>query len=112
LRLDRYRTLIHAMAKEQWRADPHTPSHERPGACHPDIPMAILELDDAGDPKVAGASFFQATLHELLEAVLTDRFLCLEGVWCIDNLDAMHERMRLAREANAAKAPPPRKRRR
>lgn len=112
LRMDRYRTLIHSMGKERWRADPHSPDIERTGSCHPDIPMAILGLDEAGDAKVTGASAFQATLPELLEAVMTDRFLWLEGLWCIDNLDSMKERMRQIREANAAMAPPPGRRRR
>ncbi|WP_233842283.1 competence protein CoiA family protein [Dyella sp. 2HG41-7] len=112
LRLDRYRTLLMSLAKEKWRADRHNPNLERQGACHPDLPMAILTLDDAGEAKVTGASGFEATLPELLDAVMSDRFLCLEGLWCIDNLDAMKERMRLAREANAAKGPPPARRRR
>ena len=112
LRQDRYRTLIMSLAKAKWRADPHNQPPERIGACHPDLPMAILTLGAAGDAKVTGASAFEATLLELLDAVLNDRFLCLEGLWCIDNLDTMKERMRLMWEANQAKGPPPSRRRR
>lgn len=109
LRLDRYRTLISSMAKEMRRADLH---RDRPWSCHPDIPVAILTLDEAGEAKATGASGFEATLPTLLDAVMTDRFKWVEGLWCIDNLDAMNERMRLIREANEAKGPLPSRRRR
>ncbi|MGJ3591913.1 hypothetical protein [Stutzerimonas stutzeri] len=50
--------------------------------------------------KIAG--FFTASLPDLLEAVLSDRFLCVDGLWCIDNLDAMSRAAQLARERAAA----------
>ncbi|OFC26839.1 hypothetical protein AN467_17770 [Pseudomonas aeruginosa] len=46
-----------------------------------------LQLDP--EPGVRGAGFFSATIPQLLEAALTDRLLCIDGLWCIDNLDAM-----------------------
>lgn len=49
--------------------------------------MAMLELEPT--TTITGAGFFTASLPDLLEAVLSDRFLCVDGLWCIDNLDAM-----------------------
>jgi hypothetical protein len=66
------------MAKERWRVEPHGPSLKRDSPC-PDIPVALLTLDDSGNAKVTGASAFEATLSELLDAVMSDRFLCIEG---------------------------------
>jgi hypothetical protein len=39
----------------------------------------------------------------MLEAVLAGRFLWIQVLWCIDNLNAMHERMPLVRERSQAK---------
>jgi competence protein CoiA len=105
LRSDRYVTLVNSMRKERHREEfgGKWPYERHEGPCLPDIPVARLELDETGDAKVTGASFFESTLPQMLEAVIAGRFLWTQGLWCIDNLDAMQERMRLVREANQAK---------
>lgn len=76
------------------------PSAGHFGPCLSDLPVAMLELDPA--PTVKGAGFFNATLPNILEAVLSERFLCINGLWCIDNLDSMNNAARLSRERFAA----------
>ncbi|ERX80249.1 hypothetical protein P997_01677 [Pseudomonas aeruginosa 62] len=63
------------------------PPRGRFGPCFTDLPVVQLQLDP--EPGVRGAGFFSATIPQLLEAALTDRLLCIDGLWCIDNLDAM-----------------------
>ena len=103
LRTERYETLITSMAKDRLRTEfgGKFPPSGHFGPCVSDLPVAILELDPV--PAVKGAGFFVATLPSLLEAVLSQRFLCIDGLWCIDNLDSMNRATQLAREEAAAK---------
>lgn len=103
LRPDRYRTLHTSMFKERWRTDfgRKWPA-EGQGSAVADIPFAWMDLEP--EPRIGGASFFSATVSQLLDAVLTDRYVWIDGTWCIDNLDAMNAAMRESRERNAAAA--------
>ncbi|MCZ8405377.1 competence protein CoiA [Achromobacter xylosoxidans] len=103
LRTDRYETLTTSMGKERLRTEfgGKFPPSGHFGPCVSDLPVAILELNPA--PAVRGAGFFAATLPSLIEAVLSQRFLCIDGLWCIDNLDSMNRAAQRTREAAAAK---------
>lgn len=105
LRSDRYMTLTKSMGKERLRTEfgGRFPPAGHIGPCLSDIPVARLELDP--DPAITGAGFFSATVPDLLEAVLTGRFICSDGLWCIDNLDAMHRAARMARDRAAGRPP-------
>lgn len=89
LRADRYLTLVRSMGKERLRTElgGKFPPEGHFGPCLADIPEAQLELEP--DPLVRGAGLFAATLPQLLHAVLNGRFVWIDGLWCIDNLDAM-----------------------
>ena len=102
LRSDRYSTLLNSMMKERWRTEfaPNWP--EGHGSAVADVPFAWMELEP--EPRVGGASYFSATVSQLLDAVLTDRYVWIDGTWCIDNLEAMNAAMRVARERNQAAA--------
>ncbi|EPK5790075.1 TPA: competence protein CoiA [Pseudomonas aeruginosa] len=102
LRQERYSTLTKSMGKERLRTEfgGKFPSAGHFGPCLSDLPVAMLELDPA--PTVKGAGFFNATLPNILEAVLSERFLCINGLWCIDNLESMNNAARLSRERFAA----------
>lgn len=101
LRSDRYMTLTKSMAKERLRVEfgGQFPAEGHFWPCVSDIPIARLGLDP--ELIVSGAGFFSATVPDLLEAVLTGRFLCVDGLWCIDNLDAMHQAAKMARDCTA-----------
>lgn len=101
LRDDRYSTLIRSMGKERLRMEfgGKFPPCGGISPCLPYIPVAQLHFEP--EPHVTGAAFFRAQVGELLEAALTDRFLWIDGKWCIDNLDAMDAAMRAARERNS-----------
>ncbi|MET2523263.1 competence protein CoiA [Ralstonia pseudosolanacearum] len=89
MREDRYKTLTKSMSKERLRVEfgGKFPPSGHFGPCLADVPIARLELEP--QPRVTGAGFFSANIPQLLEAALTGRFLCIDGLWCIDNLDAM-----------------------
>ncbi len=101
LQEDRYKTLLGSMGKERFRTELGGvfPAAGHFGPCLADIPVARLAFDP--DPAVSGAGFFKATLRQLLEAVLDGRFLCIDGLWCIDNLDAMRQAVTDYRKLNA-----------
>lgn len=101
MRRDRYMTLTKSTAKERLRAEfgGKFPPEGSFGPCLTDLPVAQLQLDP--EPSVRGAGFFSATIPQLLEAALTDRFLCIDGLWCIDNLDTM---LRIAEQSRAQAA--------
>lgn len=73
------------------------------GGALPDVPFAWLEQEP--EPIVGGAFFFSATVAELLDAALSDRFVWVDGMWCIDNLDAMNAAAQAERERNASIIP-------
>ena len=102
LRQERYSTLTRSMSKERLRTEfgGKFPPAGHFGPCLADVPIAMLELEPT--TTITGAGFFTASLPDLLEAVLSDRFLCVDGLWCIDNLDAMSRAAQLARERAAA----------
>lgn len=89
MRTDRYLTLVKSMGKERLRTEfgGRFPPEGTFGPCLSDVPVAQLQLEPT--PNVCGAGFFTATIPQLLEAALTDRFLCIDGLWCIDRLDSM-----------------------
>lgn len=62
------------------------------GGFDPDVPVAGLAMDEAGVPRVVGGWALQASLADVLEAALTDRFICAEGA--IDTREAFLERIR------------------
>jgi competence CoiA-like predicted nuclease len=92
LRQDRYLTLLRSMMKERQRKEfgGKWPFERHEGTCVADIPVARLDLDEAGAAKVTGGGFFLESLPATLEAVMTGRFLCIDGWWRIDNLGATH----------------------
>lgn len=111
MRHDRYMTLTKSTAKERLRAEfgVKFPPRGRFGPCFTDLPVVQLQLDP--EPGVRGAGFFSATIPQLLEAALTDRLLCIDGLWCIDNLDAMlriAEQSRTQASTMRSAKPPPR----
>ncbi|MCF7223870.1 competence protein CoiA [Marilutibacter chinensis] len=103
LRDDRYRTLINSMGKERLRTEfggKFPPSgHFNP--CLPGIPVARLELEP--EPMISGAGFFSARVPQLLDAALNGRFMWVDGLWCIDNLDAMRMAAQQSRDRAAAR---------
>lgn len=101
LRQERYSTLIRSMSKERLRTEfgGKFPPAGHFGPCISDLPIAMLELEP--HPMVRGAGFFSATLPALLEAVLSNRFLWIDGLWCIDNLDSMKSAAKHSRERAA-----------
>ncbi|WP_052352314.1 competence protein CoiA [Pseudomonas sp. CK-NBRI-02] len=87
MRSDRYLTLVKSMGKERLRTEfggRFPPEGFYP--CLKDVPVAQLQLEPTVG--VGGAGFFSATVPQLLEACLTDRFLCIDGRWCIDSQDS------------------------
>lgn len=105
LRQERYSTLTKSMGKERLHAEfgGKFPPAGHFGPCLADIPVAMLELEPA--ISITGAGLFTASLPDLLEAMLSDRFLCIDGNWCIDNLDSMSRAAHIARERPAAPSP-------
>lgn len=100
---ERYSTLAKSMGKERLRTEfgGKFPPGGHFGPCLPDLPVAMLELEPV--PTIKGAGFFTATLPDLLEAVLSNRFLCIDGLWCINNLDSMSSAAKRSHELAAAK---------
>lgn len=113
LRTDRYLTLLKSMGKERQRAEfagQVPPLGQHWGPCLAEVPIARLDFES--EPAITGGYFFSASVPQLLEAVLSGRYLCIDGTWCIDNLDAQHLGAQQARERNAAAATPAKGRRR
>ncbi|WP_425288244.1 competence protein CoiA [Pectobacterium betavasculorum] len=103
LRADRYLTLTKSMGKERLRTEfgGKFPAAGHFGPCLSDIPVARLELDP--EPAISGAGFFSSTVSGLLDAVLAGRFRCVDGLWCIDNLDTMHQAAQISRARAAGR---------
>ncbi|KRC32042.1 hypothetical protein [Lysobacter sp. Root96] len=102
LRSDRYHTLCKSMGKERLRTEfgGKFPPEGHFSPCLADVPVARLELEP--DPTITGAGFFSASVPQLLDAVLTGRFRCIDGLWCIDNLDSMRQALKDSRDRAAA----------
>jgi competence protein CoiA len=110
-REDRYSTLVRSMGKERLRSEfgGRFPASGHISPCLPDIPVARLALEPAA--LVTGAGFFTATLPDFLRAVLEGRFVWIDGLWCIDNLEAMQAAAASERNKNMALAATRRNRR-
>lgn len=111
LRHDRLITLMKSMRNELYREGGLVQGH---GGFDPQVPVTGLGLDEAGEARVLGGwPLVSATLADVLEGVLTERFICVDGWWTLDTADVMRERIRATEErAAAAMASMPKKRRR
>jgi len=64
----------------------------------PDVPVSGLNMDDPGVPRISGGWVLQSSLADVLEAVLSDRYIWVDGWWTTDTREALLERIRLFRE--------------
>lgn len=110
-RHDRLITLMKSMRNELHREGSLVQGH---GGFDPQVPVTGLGLDEAGEARVLGGwPLVGATLADVLEGVLTERFICVDGWWTLDTAEVMRERIRETEErAAAAMASMPKKRRR
>jgi competence protein CoiA len=99
LRQDRIITLLNSMRKERH-------AQEFAGGVWPqgsggftaDVPVACLNMDDPGAPQILRGMGLKSELGEVLEAVLSDRFIWVDGWWTLDTREVMLERIRLSNE--------------
>jgi len=97
LRQDRLVTLMTSMRKENGRGMLLAGA----GGFDPEVPVTGLALDEAGEAMIQGGWALQAPLADVLEGVLTGRFICVEGWWTLDTPEVLRERIR-ENEARAA----------
>lgn len=75
-----YQTLLKATLRKRWiESGRALPKNEC--GCIPDFPVAMLKLEDASG--VFGPRL-NASLHDVLDAFVTDRFVWRGGAWVID----------------------------
>lgn len=113
LRQDRLLTLFKSMRKARLTQDfagGSLPISD--GGFLPDVPVAALVIEKTGETQIQGGWALQATLGEVLEAVMTDRFRWHAGWWTLNAEEVMEEQLRLDRERLAASMAAVKKRRR
>ena len=80
----RYMTLVKSLGKYRLKNeyDGKFPPQGYISPCIPELPIAYYEADE-GDRLVKGASFFQCSLGEWVDGLISHRFVCVENVWKI-----------------------------